>query len=44
MQSLCLNVEVRDRNKQHVDLADTEEDFFSVTASWASISVDPSAQ
>jgi len=31
MQSLCLNVEVRDKNKQHVDLADTEEDFFSVT-------------
>ena len=31
MQSLCLNVEVRDKNHQHVDLADTEEDFFSVT-------------
>ncbi len=31
MQSLCLNVEVRDKNRQHVDLADTEEDFFSVT-------------
>ncbi len=31
MQSLCLNVEVRDRVGAHVDLADTEEDFFSVT-------------
>ena len=31
MQSLCLNVEVRDKNLHHVDLADTEEDFFSVT-------------
>ena len=31
MQSLCLNVVVRDKNKQNVDLADTEEDFFSVT-------------
>ena len=31
MQSLCLNVEVRDKVGAHVDLADTEEDFFSVT-------------
>ena len=31
MQSLCLNVEVRDKNAHRVDLADTEEDFFSVT-------------
>ena len=31
MQSLCLNVEVRDKGGAHVDLADTEEDFFSVT-------------
>jgi DNA-directed RNA polymerase subunit beta len=31
MQSLCLNVEVRDKDKARVDLADTEEDFFSVT-------------
>ncbi len=31
MQSLCLNVEVRDRVGAHIDLADTEEDFFSVT-------------
>jgi len=31
MQSLCLNVVVRDKNAHHVDLADTEEDFFSVT-------------
>jgi len=27
MQSLCLNVEVRDKVGAHVDLADTEEDF-----------------
>jgi DNA-directed RNA polymerase subunit beta len=31
MQSLCLNVVVSDKNQQRVDLADTEEDFFSVT-------------
>jgi DNA-directed RNA polymerase subunit beta len=31
MQSLCLNVEVKDKVGVHVDLADTEEDFFSVT-------------
>ena len=31
MQSLCLNVEVLTNTGAHVDLADTEEDFFSVT-------------
>mgnify|MGYP003328474544 CR=1 FL=1 len=31
MQSLCLNVEVRDQLHHRVDLADTEEDFLSVT-------------
>jgi len=31
MQSLCLNVEVLTATGNNVDLADTEEDFFSVT-------------
>ncbi len=31
MQSLCLNVEVLTKTGANVDLADTEEDFFSVT-------------
>jgi DNA-directed RNA polymerase subunit beta len=31
MQSLCLNVEVLTATGSNVDLADTEEDFFSVT-------------
>ena len=43
MQSLCLNVEMRDKVGAHVDLADTEENFFRSRANSASTSLDPSA-